>query len=154
VKEKGRVLDQRTISRWPAEGWRPLYRGYVSVRSERQKAQVPIIRAVLRTPKMTEFRPTSRVASSPKVTNVRLWHDPAYVLASTFARPTAEGVWGISDPERSLTPLEPPVSVPPDARCCSRPRTQRLPRARQMSLGAKGQIRLSCDYRSLDRNKC
>src|SRR6516225_771980 len=66
-------------------------------------------------------------------------------------RTRAEG-WGISafDPERSLTPLEPPVSAPPDARCCSRPRTQRLPWARQMPLKAD---RLSRDYRSQVRTK-
>ena len=54
------------------------------------------------------------------------------------------------EPERSLTPLEPPVSAPPDARCLPRPRTRRLPWARQMPLGAD---RLSRDYRSQVSNK-
>lgn len=55
---------------------------------------------------------------------------------------------GAIDPERSLTPLEPPVSAPPDPRCCSR-RTQPLHGPGKCRLG---QAELSRDCRSHVRN--
>src|SRR5262249_25547257 len=50
-----------------------------------------------------------------------------------------------------LMPLQPPVSAPPDARYCSRPRTQPVPRVRQMPLGANGalpRLPLTCPQQS------
>src|SRR5262249_37254261 len=56
----------------------------------------------------------------------------------------------VTDPEQSLTPLEPSVSAPPDARCCSRPQAAFAGPTVGAALGADS---LSRDYRSQVRNK-